>query len=162
MVSALLLWIYIDKTLFIKEWWESDDQVTLITRPRRFGKTLNMNMLERFFSLKFAEKGEVFENLNIWKEEKYRALQGTYPVIFFSFAGVKEMEYDLAVYRLCGILQDLYIKNYYLMDSDVLTEGEKRIYKRMADDMDVKDAPMALHRLSDYLNRYFEKRSLFY
>ena len=63
---------YIDKTRFIKEWWESKDHVTLITRPRRFGKTLNMNMLERFFSIRHQRQGEVFENLNIWKEEKYR------------------------------------------------------------------------------------------
>ena len=74
---------YIDKTPFIKEWWESVDQVTLITRPRRFGKTLNMNMLERFFSVQYEGKGEIFQGLDIWQEKKYRSLQGTYPVIFF-------------------------------------------------------------------------------
>ena len=66
---------YIDKTLFIKEWWERGDSVTLITRPRRFGKTLNMSMLNRFFSIKYANKGEIFEGLSIWKEkntENYR------------------------------------------------------------------------------------------
>ena len=57
---------YVDKTNFIKEWWENDDDVTLITRPRRFGKTLTINMMERFFSVKYAEAGEVFEKLNIW------------------------------------------------------------------------------------------------
>ena len=112
-----------DKTLFIKEWWESDDKVTLITRPRRFGKTLNMSMLERFFSVKYKGQEDVFENLAIWQEDKYREL----PVIFLSFAGVKETDYDMSVYRLCGVLQDLYIKNYFLLDSDVLTESEKRI-----------------------------------
>lgn len=81
---------YIDKTLFIKEWWENKDKVTLITRPRRFGKTLNMNMLERFWSVKYQDQGEIFKDLNIWKEKKYRELQGTYPVIFLSFAGIKE------------------------------------------------------------------------
>ena len=149
---------YVDKTSFIREWWESKDKVTLITRPRRFGKTLNMSMLERFFSVKYAGKGDVFENLDIWNEGKYRELQGTYPVIFLSFAGVKETEYKMAVYRLCGILQDLYIKNYFLLQSDILTEGEKVIFKRMADDMDIKDAPMALHRLSDYLSRYHGRK----
>ncbi len=155
---------YVDKTLFIKEWWESYDIVTLITRPRRFGKTLNMNMLERFFSIKYREQGTIFEGLNIWEEKspdgdyKYRDLQGTYPVISLSFAGVKEPDYDMAVYRLCGIIQDLYIKNYFLLQSDVLTEGEKIIFKRMADDMDVKDAPVALHRLSDYLSRHYDKK----
>ncbi len=149
---------YVDKTLFIKEWWESDDKVTLITRPRRFGKTLNMNMLERFFSVKFKDKGGIFENLNIWKEEKYRKLQGDWPVIFFSFAGIKETEYTLCVRRFCEILQGLYIKNYFLLNTDVLTEGEKKTFKKMADKMESADAPMALHWLSDYLYRYYGKK----
>ena len=83
-------YFYIDKTSFIKEWWESGDDVTLITRPRRFGKTLNMSMLEQFFSTKYADYGTLFQGLSIWKEEKYRELQGTYPVISLSFANVKE------------------------------------------------------------------------
>ncbi len=149
---------YVDKTLFIKEWWESDDKVTLITRPRRFGKTLNMNMLERFFSVKFKDKGGIFENLNIWKEEKYRKLQGDWPVIFFSFAGIKETEYTLSVRRFCEILQGLYIKNYFLLNTNVLTEGEKKTFKKMADKMESADAPMALHWLSDYLYRYYGKK----
>ena len=77
---------YVDKTLFIKQWWESHDDVTLITRPRRFGKTLNMSMLERFFSVEYAGQGDLFEGLNIWKEEKYRRLQGTYPVIYIWYS----------------------------------------------------------------------------
>jgi hypothetical protein len=81
---------YIDKTLFIKEWWENKDKVTLITRPRRFGKTLNMSMLEQFFSVKYAGRQDLFEGLEIWENEKYRNLQGTYPVINFSFANIKE------------------------------------------------------------------------
>lgn len=68
---------YVDKTSFIKEWWESADAVTLITRPRRFGKTLNMSMLDYFFSNKYSDRGDLFEGLEIWKEEKYRKLQGT-------------------------------------------------------------------------------------
>jgi hypothetical protein len=85
---------YIDKTLFIKEWWESRDEVTLITRPRRFGKTLTLNMTEYFFSLSHAGRSDLFENLSVWQEETYRNLQGTYPVISFSFANVKESDYD--------------------------------------------------------------------
>ena len=61
---------YVDKTSVIKEWWENEDIVTLITRPRRFGKTLNMNMLECFFSNKYKDRGDLFEGLDIWKEEK--------------------------------------------------------------------------------------------
>ena len=81
---------YIDKTLFIKEWWENFDSVTLITRPRRFGKTLNMSMVEQFFSIDYAGRSDLFMQMNIWREEKYRKLQGTYPVISLSFAPVKE------------------------------------------------------------------------
>ena len=80
---------YIDKTYFIRDWWEYADKVTLITRPRRFGKTLNMSMVECFFSNKYAGRQDLFEELFIWNDEKYRQLQGTYPVIFLSFAGVK-------------------------------------------------------------------------
>lgn len=149
---------YVDKTSFIKEWWENNDIVTLITRPRRFGKTLNISMLERFFNVKYKEQGEIFDGLEIWNEEKYRELQGTYPVIFLSFAGIKETEYTLAVRRLCEIMQSLYIKSYFLLESDVLTEGEKKIYKQMADHMEPEDAPTALHRLSDYLCRYYGKK----
>ena len=63
---------YVDKTDFIREWWDSMDDVTLITRPRRFGKTLNMSMLEAFFSLKYANRGKLFEGLSIWKDEEYQ------------------------------------------------------------------------------------------
>ena len=79
-------YFYIDKTYFIKEWWESGDKVTLIARPRRFGKTLNMSMLCQFFSVDYKDRGDLFEGLSIWNEEKYRKLQGTYPVICLSFA----------------------------------------------------------------------------
>ena len=68
-------YFYIDKTSFISEWWESGDSVTLITRPRRFGKTLNMSMVERFFSVDFAGQGMLFHGLSIWEDEKYRKIQ---------------------------------------------------------------------------------------
>lgn len=151
-------YFYIDKTLFIKEWWESADEVTLLTRPRRFGKTLNMNMLERFFSLKYAGQGEIFEKLNIWKDEKYRKLQGTYPVIFLSFAGVKEDHYDAAAYRICGFLGDVYQQHDYLLDSARLTDEDKTVFKNMAYNMSVQDAAIALKKLSYYLFKHFEKK----
>ena len=89
-------YFYIDKTDFIREWWGSGDSVTLIARPRRFGKTLNMSMLEKFFSVEYAGRGDLFEGLDIWKEEKYRNLQGTYPVISLSFARIKDNDYQKA------------------------------------------------------------------
>ena len=96
---------YIDKTSFIKEWWESDDDVTLIARPRRFGKTLNMSMVEAFFSVKYVDRGELFEGLSIWGEEEYRKIQGTYPVISLSFANVKEKDYKTARKKSASFLQ---------------------------------------------------------
>lgn len=68
---------YVDKTEFIRTWWEAQDDITLITRPRRFGKTLNMSMLNCFYSLQYANRGDLFEELNIWKYEKYQKIQGT-------------------------------------------------------------------------------------
>ena len=150
---------YIDKTLFIKEWWENNDEVTLITRPRRFGKTLNISMLEQFFSVNYADRSDLFEGMKIWKEEKYQKLQGTYPVINLSFANVKEKNYEMAVYQVCQILQRIYRENYFLLESNALTEGEKRELKRGADDGILeKDAPMALNKLSAWLYQHYGKQ----
>lgn len=100
---------YVDKTMFIKEWWENEDAVTLITRPRRIGKTLNMSMLEKFFSVDYADWGDLFAGLSIWQEEKYRNLQGTYPVISLSFANVKETTYENTVLRIREVLSSVFV-----------------------------------------------------
>jgi len=149
---------YIDKTLFIKEWWESGDDVTLITRPRRFGKTLNMSMLNRFFSLDYAGKGEIFEGLSIWEEEKYRKLQGTYPVINLSFANVKEKSYVATKERIYQLVINLYSEYDFLRESDLLTDKDKDFFNRISIDMKETDATLALHNLSDYLYRYYGKK----
>lgn len=149
---------YIDKTHFIKEWWENKDTVTLITRPRRFGKTLNLNMLERFFSIKYRDKGGIFENLHIWREEKYRKLQGTYPVIFLSFALVKEKDYQNARAKINELLVQIYEKNSFLKDSGILGEKELEYYNRISSDMNDSDATLALHQMSDFLSRYYGKK----
>ena len=98
---------YVDKTGFIREWWESEDSVTLITRPRRFGKTLTMSMVKQFFSVEYAGRGDLFEGLSIWRDGEYRALQGTYPVISLSFANVKEKSYEITRKKICQLLTDL-------------------------------------------------------
>jgi len=150
---------YIDKTMFIKEWWESNDSVTLINRPRRFGKTLNMSMLEQFFSLNYAGKGEVFEGLHIWGEEGYRQLQGTYPVISFSFAQLKEKNYEDTRQKICDIIRELYVKNIFLKDSVVLEEADKAYFERILQWKVVDtDITTALYRLSDFLYRYHGKK----
>ncbi len=97
-------YFYIDKTAFIKEWWDGGDSVTLIARPRRFGKTLNMSMVEQFFSIDYAGRKDLFEGLFIWKDEKFRRLQGTYPVISLSFARVKETDYVTAKEKICELI----------------------------------------------------------
>lgn len=127
---------YIDKTYFIRDWWESGDNVTLITRPRRFGKTLNMSMLDYFFSVKHAGKSELFEGLSIWEDETYRNLQGTYPVISLSFANVKESDYRGARQSLNRIIEDVYNKNIFLLDSNLLSENEKDYFRSVTIDPD--------------------------
>ena len=87
---------YIDKTGFIREWWENGSDVTLITRPRRFGKTLNMSMLECFFSNRYAKRGDLFEGLSIWKEEKYRQMQGTFPTSRTRTGSAQTVKADMA------------------------------------------------------------------
>ena len=119
---------YVDKTGFIKEWWESEDEVTLITRPRRFGKTLNMSMLNCFFSNKYADRGELFEKLEIWKDGKYREIQGTYPVIFLSFAGVKGNTFELSKKQIYDKIIELYESNRFLLKSDCMSDTEKARY----------------------------------
>ncbi|MCI9598382.1 MAG: AAA family ATPase [Firmicutes bacterium] len=151
---------YVDKTDFIRQWWEAKDQVTLITRPRRFGKTLNMSMLEKFFSTDHAEKGELFEGLSIWEDETYRRLQGTYPVISLSFAGVKEGDYGKARRKICEIIANQYAKREFLLEGNLLVRQEKEAFHRKTIDMDDVDASLALHQLSDYLSRYHKKKTI--
>ena len=152
-------YFYIDKTSFLKEWWEKGDSVTLITRPRRFGKTLNMSMTEQFFSVDYTGRGDLFEGLSIWGEEKYRKLQGTYPVISLSFANVKEVNYVNTRERICQLLTNLYVKHSYLKESKVLTDTDRAFFDRILSvDIRDTDATLALYQLSDYLYRYYGKK----
>ncbi|MCI8931164.1 MAG: AAA family ATPase [Lachnospiraceae bacterium] len=161
---------YIDKTNFIQEWWESNDKVTLITRPRRFGKTLNMSMLEHFFSVKYAGRGELFEGLSIWQggfadgeiysyeENKYRQMQGTWPVISISFAKVKETTFRSTQKRICQIITELYNKFDFLVESGKLNENEKEFYWKVSADMEDYVAADSLNALSHFLMKYYGKK----
>lgn len=151
-------YFYVDKTSFIKEWWENGDDVTLITRPRRFGKTLNMNMVERFFSVKYKEQGQIFEKLAIWNEEKYRNLQGTYPVIALSFADIKETTAFGTKKRICQIIEELFNQYDFLPASGCLNEKEKESFGRITVDMNDYEASNSLKMLSLYLTRYYKKQ----
>ncbi len=151
---------YIDKTYFIRDWWEYADKVTLITRPRRFGKTLNMSMVECFFSNKYAGRQDLFEELFIWnarskdKDFQYRDLQGIFPVIFLSFANIKATKYEDMKYKISEVITELYEQNRYLLEGTLLSENEKSYYNRMT--WSASDAMLSssLRQMSNFLQRY--------
>ena len=158
---------YIDKTSFIKEWWENKDDVTLITRPRRFGKTLNMDMIKCFFSNEYKDRGDLFEGLEIWKDEKYRKLQGAYPVIFLSFAEIKKNNFKDTKNDIISIINEAYKQHSYLIRSNVLTDAEKGIFDKFdnySKDTDVSKEMSneivcrAIKDLSSMLYRHFGKK----
>lgn len=147
---------YVDKTRFIKEWWESKDEVTLITRPRRFGKTLTMSMVEQFFSVEYAGN-KYFQGMDIWKEKKYQELQGSYPVISLTFSSIKEKNYEDAKKKICVTIQMLYQKYRFLIDEGVLSDQEKEEFLKVSAETPEYEASLTLKKLSAYLNRYYGK-----
>lgn len=148
---------FVDKTNFIKEWWEKEDDITLIARPRRFGKTLNMSMLECFFSNKYAGRADLFEGLSIWEEEKYRQLQGTYPVIFLSFGSVKADNLTEAKIQIKQEIAALYEENRYLLKKDILSDNERNLYNRTTEQMDDTTAQKAIRNMAAWMHRYYGK-----
>ena len=151
---------FVDKTNFIKEWWDNVDEITLLTRPRRFGKTLNMSMLNCFFSNKYADRGDLFEGLSIWKEEKYRSLQGKYPVIFLSFADVKQTNYKDAIQKIKNCIVEAYRNFPQLITWDGFSEGERRQIMAVTSEMDDVTAQDALKNLSAWLEHYYGKKAI--
>ena len=149
---------YVDKTGFIREWWENEDEVTLIIRPRRFGKTLNMSMLEKFFSVQYTGREDLFREFVIWEDEKYRNLQGTYPVISLSFANVKETTYQTTVQRINRIITNLYNDHRFLLESELLSGEEKNYFLEITEGMPKVTATMAIHQLSKFLYAYYGKK----
>ncbi len=152
---------YIDKTDFIREWWETGSEVTLITRPRRFGKTLNMSMLECFFSRKYEGRADLFDGLSIFEQdsdkEKYRNLQGRFPVIFLTFANIKADEYAEMEKKITETIAGLYESNRYLLETDCLSENEKEYYKSIKIGMPSDIAVGAVHRMACFMQRYYKE-----
>ncbi len=147
---------YIDKTYFIEEWWNSSDKVTLITRPRRFGKTLTLNMVETFFSVRYKGCGDIFQNLMIWENEKLKQLQGAYPVINISFADVKQDSYQSMTKKMKRLMAEVYRGHLYLLDSDALTKSEKEKFQSIEDESASDEEYMeSILRLSGYLTKHF-------
>jgi len=155
---------YIDKTDFIREWWEYADKVTLITRPRRFGKTLNMSMTECFFSTKYAGRSDLFEGLSIWEEQSpdgeypYRKLQGTFPVIFLSFANVKATTYKEMLFKITEVITDLYNKNDYLLEGNLLNEREQKYFQEIGLRMNSEIAAGAIRSMAGFMQRYYNQK----
>lgn len=160
---------YIDKTNFIREWWDYADKVTLITRPRRFGKTLNLSTIECFLSNKYEGRSDLFEGRLVWEDENLRKLQGTYPVISLSFAGVKSgydgSEADGNALDNVGamktavkqILSDVYAKFRDIMKSELFDENDRAYFSSVNDHMTDKTAQVAIRRLCGYLKRVYGK-----
>ncbi len=152
---------YIDKTDFIREWWETGSEVTLITRPRRFGKTLNMSMLECFFSNKYEDRADLFEGLSIFghdsDQEKYRNLQGKFPVIFLTFANIKADRYLEMENKITETIAGLYESNRYLLETDCLSENEKEYYKNVKIGMPGDIAVGAVHQMACFMQRYYNE-----
>ena len=153
-------YFYIDKTVLIKEWWDSGDDVTLITRPRRFGKTLNMSMLNCFFSNQYAGRGDLFEGLKLWEYEKYRNIQGTYPVIFLSFAGIKSDNINDAKLQIKGLIATVYGLHRYMLEGNFLSANEKAMFERMTMFMEDALCYSAINMLCSFLERYYGKKAI--
>lgn len=149
---------YVDKTRFIKEWWENKDRVTLITRPRRFGKTLGISMVETFFSVDYSEKSSLFDGLFISGDVKLMAIQGTYPVIALSFAEIKESTFVEARKKICQLISDLYSKYHFLTESEGMTEKEIEFFDGISSEMEDYVAALSIKKLSSYLYTYYNKK----
>ncbi len=159
--------LYIDKTNFISEWWEHKDKVTLITRPRRFGKTLNMSTVECFFSNRYAGRGDLFEGKSVWEakdadgEYKYRKLQGTFPVIFLSFASVKTGNIEGIKTAVKQSVAELYRRHELMMSRGVFNDNDREYYHSIKDAMSDEMAIRALNRLSEYMEKCYGKKQSF-
>ncbi|MDE7314025.1 MAG: ATP-binding protein [Eubacterium sp.] len=153
-------YFYIDKTMFIKQWWESGDDVTLITRPRRFGKTLALSMLDYFFSVKYQKEKTLFDGMLIGQEQAYRSIQGTFPVISLSFASIKETTFQNARDKICQLIAREYARSTFLREAGILSEQEKATFYRKAYDMGDVDATLSLNQLCEYLCRYYGKKAI--
>lgn len=151
---------YVDKTGFISDWWKSLDAVTLICRPRRFGKTLNMDTLDCFFSDAYAGRADLFEGLDVWDDPAMREEQGRWPVIFLSFAGIKETGYGLARRAMCQVLARTYDVHREALASDLLDDADRAYIRRVGMDMDDVTASTCLNRLCEFLYRVTGRKAI--
>ena len=150
---------YVDKTLLIKDFLDRKPLVSLFTRPRRFGKTLNMDMLRVFFEISKENTGKHFEDKAIWKcGEEYRSHQGKYPVIFLTFKDVKFDTWEATIDKIKGLLQEEYGRHQELLVSDKLSAYEKEYFGKILDSSaNEVELTSALERLSKMLTSHYGK-----
>ena len=153
---------YVDKTDFIRKWWKGLDSVTLITRPRRFGKTLNMSTLNCFFSNKYENRGDLFEGLKVWEDADLRAQQGKWPVIFLSFAGIKGRTYDDTMVQMKKLLTKLYLEFPELYRYEGFENNERQSLIKICEDMSDTEAALSVNLLSGLLQKVYGKKVLIF
>ena len=153
---------YVDKTDLIREWWQGQDAVTLITRPRRFGKTLNMSMLNCFFSNKYENRGELFEGLKVWEDSAMREQQGKWPVIFLTFAGIKQPTCKETMQDMNDQLAILANRYRWILEDPRFSEEDRERFRRIRFDMDRATAANVLKWLCEWLERYYGKKALIF
>lgn len=151
---------YVDKTDFIRQWWESGETTTLITRPRRFGKTLNLSMLNCFFSVFYENRADLFEGLKVWEEKNYHKLQGRFPVIFLSFAGVKGTTFEAVLQQINYGIVEVYRRFERILDMSRFTERERQDFGRISWDMDAATAAQSVRLLTDLLYVYYGQKPI--
>lgn len=149
---------YVDKTLMIKEFLDRKPLVSLFTRPRRFGKTLNMDMLRVFFEISNEDTSKYFVGTNIWKCDKtYHAHQGKYPVIFLTFKDVKFNSWEITLDKIRELLQAEFGRHQILLNSDKLAQYEKEYFSRILNGTASEvDLTSALEKLSQMLRKHYD------
>ena len=153
---------YIDKTLFIKHIIDNESRVALITRPRRFGKTLNMSTLRYFFDCNKKDTKQLFEGLKIMEQgEKYTSKLGAYPCIYLTFKDVSDNNYENMLLDMKTVVLEAYREHRYLLQSDKIFDDEKQIITDILwgkeDEVTLKNSIKILSRL---LYEHFEKPAI--
>ena len=158
-VRAQAEYYYVDKTMLIKEFLDQKPLVSLFTRPRRFGKTLNMDMLRVFFEISDEDTSRFFSDKNIWKcGSEYRIHQGKYPVIFLTFKDVKFDSWEETLAKIQDLLQAEYGRHRELLDSMNLAAYEKDYFAKILDGTATEvDLTSALEKLSRMLTEHYYK-----
>ena len=156
-IRAQSQYYYVDKTLMIKEFLDQKPLVSLFTRPRRFGKTLNMDMLRVFFEISEEDTSKYFVETNIWKcGEVYRSHQGKYPVIFLTFKDVKFDSWTETLDKIRELLQTEFGRHYILLDSDRIANYEKEYFAKILNGTSTEVAlTSALEKLSQMLKKHY-------